>query len=83
MANGSIDRWRQAMSCIRDTLLFAHRENIEKFRKLLKTCLPVDERQMFEQQLEEEERALFQIAQGAAQFDCSNAVKHAGSLAPI
>jgi len=54
--------------------MFAHRTNIDRYRRLLKTYLTVNEREFIERRLGEEEKALLEIAQRATLVDCPNAV---------
>jgi hypothetical protein len=59
---------------LREDLVFAHRTNIERYRRLLKTHLTVIEREFVERRLGEEERALMEIAQSAAHVNSPNVV---------
>ena len=58
---------------MQNALVFAHRANINRYRKLLNTHLTVNERQFIERRLGEEEKALLEIVQSAALVDCPNA----------
>ena len=53
-------------------LQFAHRENIDRYQRLLKTRLTVTERNFIERRLGEEEAALLEIVQEAELIDCRN-----------
>jgi hypothetical protein len=56
----------------REKLVFAHRANIEKYRRLLKTHLTDIEREFIERRLGEE-KALLEVVQRATLFDCRDA----------
>lgn len=58
---------------MRRALMLAHRTNIDRYRRLLKTYLTGNERQFIERRLNEEEEALMDIAQSAARLDCRTA----------
>ena len=60
-------------SDLQQVILFAHRANIDRYRRLLKTDLTVNERQFIERRLGEEEEALMEVVQKAALIDCPNA----------
>jgi hypothetical protein len=60
-------------SNLQNSLIYAHRANIDRYRMLLKTYLTGNERQFIERRLGEEEKALMEIAQRAALVDCPNA----------
>ncbi len=51
------------------SLFTAHCENISRYRRILGTYLTAIEREFVERRLREEEYALFELAQGAAQPD--------------
>ncbi len=53
-------------------LLTAHCENISRYRRILRTYLTAIEREFVERRLREEEYALFELTQGAAQPDCAD-----------
>ena len=57
-------------SDLQEVLIFAHRTNIDRYRRLLKTYLTDNERQFIEQRLGEEKKALTDIAQSATGLDC-------------
>lgn len=57
-------------SDVKHALVFAHRTNIDRYRRLMKTHLTVNERQFIERRLDEEEQALMDIVQSAARLDC-------------
>jgi hypothetical protein len=52
-------------------LLWAHQANIERYRKILRTYLPAEERDFVKRRLAEEQAALQQIAGGVATVDKS------------
>jgi len=56
----------------REKLVFAHRTNIEKYRRLLRTHLTDIEREFVERRLGEEE-ALLEVVQRATVFHCKDA----------
>jgi len=58
---------------MKNALVFAHRANIDRYRRLLKTYLTVTEREFIERRLGEEEEALLEIVQRAEVIDCRNA----------
>lgn len=60
-------------SDLQNALAYAHRANIDRYRRLLKTHLAHHEREFIEQRLGEEEDALLEVAQQAAQLDYPNA----------
>lgn len=57
-------------SDLQRVLIFAHRTNIDRYRRLLKSYLTVNERQFIERRLGEEEKALMDITQSATRLDC-------------
>jgi hypothetical protein len=56
-------------SDMQKVLVFVHRANIDRYRRLLKTCLTVNERQFIERRLGEEEKAFLEVVQGATLID--------------
>ena len=56
------DNARQAFSQIEVSMLFVHRANIERYKKLLSTPLSDHERLLIEGQIAEEERGLKALA---------------------
>ena len=50
------------MSDVQNNLLFAHKANVERYRKILQTHLTAEERVFVERRLSEEQRALEQLA---------------------
>lgn len=58
---------------MKEALVFAHRENIERYRRLLNTQLTATEREFIERRLGEEEAALLEFAERAARMGCPNA----------
>ncbi len=50
------------MSNTRDAMLFSHKTNIERYKRILETHLTADERALVERRLTEEKIALKQIA---------------------
>lgn len=63
---------RAMNSKLQESLLFAHRANIDRYRRLLRTHLTDHERAFIKRRLAEEERALLEIGQRAAELDCAN-----------
>jgi len=61
------------MTEMQKVLVSAHRANIGRYQKLLKTYLTTVEREFIERRLGEEEKSLMEIAQIAARIDCLNA----------
>lgn len=57
-------------SDMRKDLIFAHRTNIDRYRRILKSCLAPNERLFIEQRLNEEEKALLEVVQTHALVDC-------------
>jgi hypothetical protein len=63
--------WVETMSSeLRNALLFAHRTNIDRYRRLLTTYVTVNEREFVERRVSEEEEALQNLARKAALEDC-------------
>lgn len=54
-------------------LKFLHRENVNRYRRLLKTNLADHERNFIERRLSEKEETLLDILRKGAQFDCRKA----------
>ncbi len=54
------------------TLLVAHFDNINKYRRILKTYLTALEREFVLRRLREEEEAFLETVQRAVQHDCSS-----------
>ena len=50
-------------SDMQKVMVFAHRTNIDRYRRLLKTYLTVNEREFIERRLDEEERSLMEVIQ--------------------
>jgi hypothetical protein len=69
----SAERALGMTSDMQKVLEFAHRANIDRYRRLLKTYLTVNERQFIERRLGDEEKALIEIAHRTALVDCPNA----------
>jgi hypothetical protein len=57
------------MSDVQKTSLFAHRANIDRYRRLLASYLTAKEREFVERRLREEESALMVSARKAAEFE--------------
>jgi hypothetical protein len=55
------------MSDTRNNYLFAHRANIERYRKILETFLTAEEESFVKRRLAEEKAALEQLADGVSQ----------------
>ena len=55
------------MPDMRDNLLFAHKANIERYRKILETFLTSEEERFVERRLAEEQTALDQLADRISQ----------------
>lgn len=53
--------------------LYAHRANIDRYRKLMTTTLAVRERAFIEQWVGEEKQALHEIEEDTAQPNCPDA----------
>lgn len=57
------------MTEMQKAMVFAHRVNIDKYHRLLKTKLSEIEREFIERRLDEEEQELLEIAQRNALID--------------
>lgn len=69
---------------MQSTMIFAHRANIERYRRLLKSRLTDHERKYVERRLGEEKKALLELGQGCAPVDYANTAQiepsHAASV---
>ncbi len=65
VSNG--DRVQPYMHDLRDAFVFARCENIERYRRMLRTPLTFSEREFIERRLSEEKRALLEGIQSARQ----------------
>lgn len=57
------------MTEMQKAMVFAHRANINRYHRLLKTKLSEIEREFVERRLDEEEKALLEIAQRVMLID--------------
>ena len=55
------------MSDTRNNLLFAHKTNVEKYRRILETYLTAEERRFVERRLNEEQASLEQLSDSTSQ----------------
>ena len=63
---------KQPISQLDATVSFAHRENIERYKRILRTHLTEDERVFIQRRLAEEQATLEQLAGTAMAFGKSN-----------
>jgi hypothetical protein len=55
------------MAADKETIRFAHRANIDRYRRILETQLTAEERRFLERRLAEEQAALKELADAIAQ----------------